>query len=294
MNVLSSGEGSVSAEVWAAKTVHVCLIGMLLKDSDIEITPDIVLKSTFAASISTTMLAFAPAGAPNLPHPTPWAAVHGGRSREAHVELMISSKKERLAGAAKQQIVWLLAATLRLSFNYPILCPYASSTSFSLISENWAKARIVKFEDTDSHFGAFCNEPPKISLNDGIRIAVSFRTLRQLYVNDTFARAFTTFDQARWCSTAGNFVISIWTALEILFGVSASGNKTQLLSKRVSKFLCDSSAQEQVAAERIKYLLEHRGGIVHAARHATTEIVIETYLVAQKVFERCLDDVKLP
>ncbi len=294
MDAMSFGEGSVSAEVWAAKTVYVCLIGMLLEDSDLEITPDMVLKSTFAAEISTTMLAFAPAIAPSLPHPTPWAAVHGGRTREAHVELMISSKEERLTGAAKQQNVWLLAASLRLSFNYPILCPYVSSTSFSLISQNWEKANIVKFEDTHSHFGAFYNKPPKISLNEGIRIAVSFRILLKLYANETFARAFTTFDQARWCSTAGNFVISIWTALEILFGVSASGNKTHLLSKSVSKFLCDSVEQERVASERIKYLLEHRGGIVHAARQATTEVAIETYLVAQKVFERCLEDGKIP
>lgn len=294
MGSSSSVEDHGSASVWASNTVHICLVGMLLKDSEVQITSDLVLKTTFAASISPTMLAFAPAKAPNLPYPTLWAAVHGGRTHKVFVELVISYKNDRLSQVAKQQNVWLFAASLRLIFNYPILCPYVSSTSFSLISENWSKANIIKFEDKDFNFGAFTNEPPKISADEGVQIAESFRTLCELYSKDRFARAFTTFDQARWCSTAGNFVISVWTALEILFQVSASRNKTQLLSSLISRFLCISSKQEKTTSERIRYLLEHRGGIVHAARQPTKEIVIETYLVAQKVFERCLEEVRLP
>ncbi|GEM_PF-2998834 len=273
--------------------VYGCLTGITIREASIDLLPGIRLKRVYVDTFGVTMMAFAPPKPPDLAHPRPWAAVHGGFNFESRVEVELTDLNA-CEGLTPSVGIWLVAALLRLRVTTPIRLAVLGNIPFDKMGAHWKEAKAVALESAPHQIGIFT--APTAELTD---IEVSWLrhvlpTAARLYRNERFFRAFSVFDQAQWTPTPEIGTVLVWTAIEILFDLASEREKTRAICKALSDYVGADESDRDRAYGVIRDLYYRRGQTVHAGRNIEAQHVAQSFRFASVAFQRVLDEGMLP
>lgn len=270
-----------------------CLTGIELPKDRVEIARGVALRRVYVDTFGATMMAFKPPPAPNSPHPAPWAAVRGGFTFEGRTEVELTDLAA-CDGLTASVAMWLVAAVLRLRVSAPVRLAVLANLPFEKENGQSSQIQAIAFERAPQQIGHFTAGRIEVSeaeigwLQDMLPLA------SRLYHEERFFRAFSIFDQAQWAATPEMSAVLVWTAIEILFDLSAEREKTKAICHALSDYVGRDETDRERAYLVIRDLYYKRGKVVHSGRRVPLNDVVQGILLARAAFERVLIDGRLP
>jgi hypothetical protein len=269
-----------------------CMTGVMLADARAELAPGIALSQGYFQVFSSPMLAFKETP-PGQHTPGPWVAVYGNyNSYQSRVELSITDLGA-LGGFSPAQAAWLVAALLRLRAESPVRMAAVANVplaSLPEVKDPWALA----FEASGHQTGIFRTQFTELSGDDIAWLSRALPTAARLYRDDCFMRAFTVFDESLWSGRTEVGTVLLWTAMEILFDLSAAQHKTKALCSALSAHVAADEADRDRAYNMIRELYEKRGRVVHSGRTVEKQDYAQSFALARAAFVKVLDTEQLP
>jgi hypothetical protein len=279
--------------VFSTTPIYGCLTGIDLPQPELTVLPGIILSKTYVDTIGTTMLAFAPPPTPRSPHPTPFVGMQGVYSSfQARTQIELTSECSFLVPA--ETLLWLIAAVLRVRIPTPIRIAAVSNTSFDVMKDQWQKVLVYGFENSSTQIGSYAQAYCLISDEELAWLKDMLPSAINLYNEDKFKRAFTIFEQAQWATTVELAAILIWTAVEILFGLSNEREKKKAISRALSDYIAKDRSDRDRAYQVIEQLYYKRGQTVHAGHEIDHQDFIQVMQIAKVAFQKALITGKLP
>jgi hypothetical protein len=272
-----------------------CLTGFTLPVENFEIGPGLLFRKTFVDTFGGWSMGFVAPGAPETPHPAPWAPVNGKSSSmlQARVELAITQTS--LEGfSLPTATAWLVASLLRLQISTPVRIAVLANIPFESMAENWQKVEAMAFETGTKQWGVFHAESVQAKLEDLLWLRRCLPVAARLYQDERFQRAFSIYDEALWAPRKELVTVLIWTALEILFEASGEQNKTRAISELASEWIGYDRADRDRAYNVIRELYHKRGRVVHVGRQIETADLIQSLQICKAVFGNVLSRERLP
>jgi len=265
--------------------VYGAITGLELDRESVELAPGIILRPTIAEIFSAVMLAYG-LPQPGKPHPGPWAALQGGMALKARIQLEVNLA-DVPKGMDHRTVAWLVTALIRLHVDGPIRLAAVSPHPYS---PEHAKLHVGElYEGSPHHWGIFKPGEHFVALAES-----NYTWLRRqlprtfvLWETERFRRAFSVFDEARFSASSESSVSMIWTALEVLLGLSTSRDKGRMMAKALSEFVAAPDEADR-ARDMVRDLYTKRGSIIHAAGKATSRDHIQLIRIATVAFQQCV------
>jgi hypothetical protein len=275
-----------------ALPLYGCITGIMLPEPRVKIVDGITLTQGYFEVFSTPMLAFKEA-VPGTHTPGPWVAVRGNfNSYFSRAEIAVEHVSA-LDGFSPSQAAWLVAALLRLRAESPVrIAAVANAPLVSIPSQHdsWALA----FESSAHQTGIFRTQYTELTKDDLAWLSAAILVAARFYHDDRFMRAFTVFDESLWSGRVEVGTILIWTAIEILFGLSSEPHKTKNVCAALSEHVGVDTQNRDRAYNVIRELYDKRGQIVHSGRAIQEHDYARSFALARAAFVNVLDRAKLP
>lgn len=241
---------------------------------------------------STPMMAFAES--PNGGHtPGPWVAVDGAyHSFQARAEVVI----EDLAafnGLAPSQVMWLIAALLRLRIEAPVRVTTVANVPLATLKERtdvWP----LSFEGAPHQNGLFRAGRMDMTVEDIEWLSDTLPVAARFFHEDRFMRAITIFDESVWASRPEIGTVFIWTAIEILFDCSGERHKTKAITSALADCVGRDKSDRDRAYQIIADLYGKRGRVVHSGHNIEREDFGQSHALARAAFMNVLGRKDLP
>lgn len=267
--------------------------GVTLPVASFSLGEGIELRQTFSHLFSTNMMAFAPPG-PEGYHPAPWKAAKGGFGYDIAVEIRAPSQTSLGESFDASEIIWWIAALLRLA-RYPYLTvPVVSDYSFRDIPVINGESTITPFEIERRMFGAPEGADCILSLESLTWVANKWRSAgRLLSSNPKFFGALKAFDSSTVRGRASASMLALWGAIEQLFAPSAGELRFRVASLLASYLEGPGNLRLELY-KRILKLYNERSLAAHTVKEVETGPLVETYVIMRNALVRMIDDEKVP
>jgi Apea-like HEPN len=271
-----------------------CLTGFTLPVENFEIGPGLLLRKTFATTLSTRLVSVSVP--PSPPGSSFFSAIRDAGTThftsEARVELAIT-KSVHPNFTSPRATAWLVASLLRLQLDTPVRMTVLANTPFNSMAD-CSQAVAVAFEAEQEQWGNFPVGSVQVAIEELLRIRRCLPVAARLSQEERFLRAYSIYDDALWAPRKELAAVLLWTALEILFDASGEQNKTRALSGFVSKWIGYDRAERDRAYNVIRELYHKRGRVVHTGEVIEPADLTHSLQICRAVFEKVLVRERLP
>ena len=274
-----------------ALPLYGCVTGIELPVDSFTIATGITLRRGVFEVFGSPILAFKEATS-GSPTPGPWVAVHGGFHFKSRAELAIEDLSA-LDGFSPSRATWLIAALLRLRIDAPVRIATVANVPLAMLPEQhnaWALA----FESSPYHIGLFRGLRADIKTEGLEWLSETLPIAARFFQEERFMRALSIFDESVWSGRAEMGTVLIWTAIEILFDLSAEQHKTKAICSALSEHVAHDAQDRARAYNVIRELYEKRGRIVHAGREIEARDFGQSFALARAAFMNVLGRAELP
>jgi len=253
----------MTQSVWTT-SLYGCVAGIELPCDKFKVANGITLSKIFADIFNTPVIAFAPPET-GKHHPGPWSAVRGGSLLQCRAQIEITDT-DPYADFSDNSLAWFVVALMRLKLDAPIRLAATSRAPFAIQNASQASFDSELFEAAPVQWGIFFSDKPfyAASAQDLNWLELLLPQALALWKEERFRLAFTIFDQARWSATSESSATMLWTAIEILLGISAVRDKTRAISAGLSDFIAKDQSERDKIYPVVRDLYRTRGSVIHA------------------------------
>lgn len=252
----------------------------------------IVLRSTYAHLFNASMMAFARAEK-GRPHPAPWHPARGGFSYDVHVELAVPTAQYFPGGLSGEDVVWLIAAMLRLA-NYPhLMVPIISDTPFdaAATSKNQPLLRPYEIVPRILHAEA---EASHLKIEDLQWVkSVWAQTAELLRTSSQLNMALRAADACTVRGRPASALLMAWGALEELFAPSRVELRFRV-SAHIAAYLEPVGPKRLELFRMIADLYNARSKAAHSAQDAEVTALLRSFVILRNTLIQIIEDGAIP
>ena len=266
--------------------------GIELATDSFDLGESIVLKKTYAHLMSPCMMAFSPPG-PEGYHPAPWTAAKGGFSFDIEVEISVPVT-ELIKGLEPREIIWWIAALLRISQAPFLIVPVISDSPFEAIPSSKKEPTIQPFEITQRILQP-PNKDGRVLTDESLNwVKEKWRTGAELLVsNPKFFTALQAFDISTIRGRISASLLSVWGGLEQLFAPSR-GELRFRVAALLSSYLEDDGDKRFELYKDILKLYDERSTAAHTAKEIDSGPLVKSWVIMRNALFKMIDENKIP
>jgi hypothetical protein len=251
------------------------------------------LRQTYCHLLSANMMAFAHPR-PEGYHPAPWKAARGGFGYDIEVEIRAPAQTTLGKSFDAKEIIWWIAALLRLARFPSLSVPVISNYSFRDIPNSKGEPTLTPFETEGRFFvspeGADCT----VDADQLTWIADKWCSAGHLLNgNPKFYSAFKAFDSATVRGRASASMLALWGGLEQLFAPSA-GELRFRVAALLASYLQEPGSSRLEFYKTILKLYNERSVAAHTAQDVAMGPLVETYIIMRNALVRMIDEGSVP
>jgi hypothetical protein len=273
--------------------VYAGISGVTLEPETFDLGDGVILSRTYAHLMSPYLMAFGPPG-PQGYHPAPWKSAKGGHGFDIHVELRVPSSTCLSKDFKTKEIVWWIAALLRV-LQWPYLTvPVLSNHPFHVVPNIDEEATLEPFETEHRIFQVA--DPATKTLGMSRLSYVKEKWLpgaRLLSKNSKFYTAMKAFDSATVTGRSSASMLALWGAIEQLFAPSRAELRFRVASLLASYLEREGNKKLDLYKEILK-LYDIRSVAAHTAEEVDSQPIVHTYVLMRNALVRMIDEVTVP
>lgn len=253
----------------------------------------VVLRSTYAHLFSANLMAFT--RAPEGKHsPGPWRAARGGYSYDIEVELAVPSKQELPGESTAHDVVWLIAALLRLVKYAYLMVPVISDHPFEAAGSSEQDAILRPFEMEPRILKAPDETVSKLGTEslDWVK-SVWPRTCELIRSRPQLSLALRAADSCTVKGRPGSALLTAWGALEELFASSRAELRFRV-SAHIAAYLEPIGPKRLKLFKTVADLYGARSKAAHTAQDIEMEALIGSFVILRNALVQMISEGKVP
>ncbi|WP_417596100.1 hypothetical protein [Parasphingorhabdus sp.] len=252
----------------------------------------ITLRTTYAHLFSTQMMAFERAEQGKA-HPAPWRAARGGFQFDIEAEIGIPRNLEIPSKQKPEEIIWLIAALLRL-IKYPYLAVPVISNHAFISAKEIDDPVLTPFEQDPRILMAPGGQPVAINPEhlEWVK-SVWPKTAMLSKQNKSFGSALRAADGCTLSNPQAPMLLTAWGALEELFSPSRTELKFRT-SANISAYLEPIGPKRLELFKGIAKLYDVRSKAAHTARSTDPGDLVSSYIILRNCLVKMIDNGTIP
>lgn len=253
----------------------------------------IALKSTYAHLFAANMMAFARA-TEGKPHPAPWRAARGGLSYDIEIELAVPTCQKLPGGLGAEDVVWLIAALLRLA-EYPgLMVPVITDVPFGAAAASKQEPLLRPLETEPRIFRAANHEVSHLEADNLSWVrSVWPRTAELLRTHPRLDMALRAADTCTVRGRPASALLTAWGALEELFAPSRAELRFRV-SAHIAAYLEPVGPKRLELFRTVADLYKARSKAAHTAQDAEVAALVSSFVILRNTIIRMIDQGAVP
>lgn len=269
------------------------LSGCKLSSETFELGEGLTLSKTFAHLLAPFMMAFSPPR-PEGYHPGPWSAATGGFGFDIHIQLHVPASFSSPFWSDHQELVWWIAALLRLKSAPFLTVPVISDMPFAEIPKQSNKPTLRPFEIIPRMLAPASEESRTLRHADLRWVRNRWLRGGELLIKDsTLRNTFKAFDHAAIRGKTASSLLAIWSGLEQLFSPSP-GELRFRVSSAIASFLLPEGKERLALYKRVLKLYDARSSAAHTAADVKPDQLLESYVLMRNALVKIIDEGQVP
>lgn len=252
----------------------------------------VILRSTYAHLFAANMMAFKRAE-PGKHHPAPWQAARGGFSYDIEIELAVPTNRDLPGGMSPDDVVWLIAALLRLAEYPQLMVPVISDNPFdAAASAVQPLLRPFELESRILNRGDGKLSRIKASDLEWVR-AIWPRVSELLRTTPTLNLALRAADACTVRGRPASALLTVWGALEELFAPSRAEIRFRV-SAHIAAYLEPVGPKRLALFKTVAELYNARSKAAHSAQDVEIGTLLQSFVILRNSLIRMIDDGVVP
>lgn len=277
----------------AHPTIFAGLSHVTYSGEPFELGHGIVLRSTYAHLFATNMMAFAKA-TEGRPHPAPWRAARGGFSYDVEVELAVPTGQRLPGGLTGEDVVWLIAALLRLADYAYLMVPVISDVPFDSVATSKQEPLLRPFEIEPRILHAGDEELSRLKIGELSWVkSVWPRTAELLVTSSPLNMALRAADACTVSGRPASALLTAWGALEELFAPSRAELRFRV-SAHIAAYLEPVGPKRLELFKMVADLYNARSKAAHSAQDAEVASLVQSFVILRNALIRMIDEGAVP
>lgn len=270
-------------------TIYGGFSGIELELESFDLGLGIVLRKTYAHMFSPFMMAFKPKGKYGF-NDGPWKATKGGSSFDITIEIEIPYSKKY----EQEEVIWLIAALIRIGKAPYMSIPAISNMSFNSIVNSDVEPNIIPFETTDRIFSPNKDSKSLLDKDDLFWLKEYWQSSLQLIKKyPKFGTAFKAFDSATIKGKTSSSLLSIWGAIEQIFAPTPGELRFRVASY-LSSFLTEPGEKRYKLYKDILRLYNDRSAAAHTSKDIDYQPLIESFVHMRNALVKMIENKEVP